>query len=231
MLSKKRRSSLCHTGLSKAALQALAVTGSFSFQESVESTAHFQLVRLAHWIAQKSFPTVAALWSIFYFLPRSKWITRLRFCITFVDAVPFFWPSTAADRQPEKDPSQTGCTHHGHVLLRCLTYVQPGLCLMPPSDHVCKSTAQHMGYRAHAQIQNRNLACLTGKRARNSLISTCLCESWGRCMDSLSHSHLLLISVVSIKHAGLQSRHTFNLKLVCRPNVNYNDCLSLLAYK
>lgn len=50
-------------------------------------------------------------------------------------------------------------------------------------------------------------------------------------MDSLSPSHLLLISVVSITHAGRHSGHTFSLKLVCRPNVNYNDGLSLLAYK
>lgn len=46
MLFKKRRSSLCHTGLSKEALQALAVTGSFSFRKSVESTAPGQACTL-----------------------------------------------------------------------------------------------------------------------------------------------------------------------------------------
>lgn len=85
---------------------------------------------------ETSLPTVTALWSLFYFFPRRRWITRLHFCITFAKAVPFFWPGTASDRQPERDPSQACCTHHGHVLLRCLTYAQPALCFMPPSDHM-----------------------------------------------------------------------------------------------
>lgn len=46
MLFKKRRSSVCFTGLSKAALQALPVTGTFSFQKPVESTASGQACTL-----------------------------------------------------------------------------------------------------------------------------------------------------------------------------------------
>lgn len=38
---------------------------------------------------ETSLPTVTALWSLFYFFPRRRWITRLHFCITFAKAVPF----------------------------------------------------------------------------------------------------------------------------------------------
>lgn len=172
MLFKKRRSSLCHTGLSKAALQALAVTGSFSFQKSVESTAPGQACTLD---STKHHSPQWQLSGLSLFLPRSKWITRLHFCITFADAVPFFWPSTTADRQPEKDPSEACCTHHGHVLLRCLTYAQPGLCLMPPSDHICANLLHSTWVTEHMHKSRTGIlpASLKGEQE----ISICFCES------------------------------------------------------
>lgn len=130
-------------------------------------------------------------------------------------------------------PVQARHTYRTHVLLRCLTYAQPAQLALDALvlSRVCKSTAQHMGCRAHTEILNRNLAYLAGMREKKSLIPICpLKADWGVWFLSLPLIFFWSMQL-SIKQAGLHSGHIFNSKLVWRPNVNYNDCLSLLAYK
>lgn len=196
MLFKKGRSSLCHTGLSKTELQALAVTGSFLFKNLLKVLPQ---VRLAHWAAEYIIPLGdSSLGSLLVFA-HEKMYYKVPFLHHFCEHSALFlarnccWQAATGHISSMLHPLWPCVAQMSHVCPACL--------VLHASiwSHVHKSASQHMGYRAHTQIPNRNLACLTGKRAKNSFISICLCESWGRCMDSLSPSHLLLISVDSYK--------------------------------
>lgn len=77
------------------------------------------------------------------------------------------WSGATALPVPLTHPEHA-TPYRTHVLLRCLIYAQPAQLALDALvlSRVCKSTAQHMGCRAHTEILNRNLAYLAGLREK-----------------------------------------------------------------
>lgn len=165
MLFKKRRSSLCHTGLSKAALQALAVTGSFSFQKSVESTAPGQACTLD---STKHHSPQWQLSGLSLFFAQEQMNYKVTFLHHFCRRSALFLAKHYCWQAARKGPIRS-MLHPPWPCVAQMSHVCPAWLVLDASiwSHMCKSIAQHMGYTAHAQIQNRDLACLTERRARN----------------------------------------------------------------